>query len=142
MSQIEIWNLIISSISTLLSGIAILLYIVLWYRERSHNNYDVFDSTYLEILKTGIEFPELRDIEYVSGYKSLGPIDKSRYETYAYICWNFCETIYDKVDKDLMKTWSVVIDAEKTLHIEWLQQPENQVKFKREFIDYILNNKH
>lgn len=66
--------------------------------------------------------------------------EKSRYETYAFICWNFCETIYDKMDDDLMRTWSVVIENENRLHRRWFEQAENQSKFKKEFRDFISTN--
>ena len=137
-STIDLWNLIIGSISTLLSAIAIFLYILLWMKEKSDNNYEVFDSTYLEILKTGIEYPNFRDIGFTSNYKLHSENEEIiRYEIYAFICWNFCETLYDKGDEELMKTWSVVIDTENQLHRKWFDQPENAPKFKQEFIDFI-----
>jgi hypothetical protein len=133
-STIEIWNLVVGSVSTLLSAIAILLYILLWFKEKSDNNYEVFDNTYLEILKTGIEHPLFRDSSFTSTYKQSGMREEViRYEIYAFICWNFCETLYDKGDEELMKTWSVVIDTENALHRTWFDQPENAPKFKEEF---------
>ena len=137
-STIDIWNLVIGSVSTLLSATAILLYIILWFKEKSDNNYEVFDSTYLEILKTGIEHPYCRNIEFTQQYKNHTNSEEIiRYEIYAFICWNFCETLYDKGDEELMKTWSVVIDTENLLHRAWFNQPENAPKFKDEFRDYI-----
>jgi hypothetical protein len=50
MTTIEFWNLIVSSTATILAGIAILLYIILWYKDKSNNSYDIFDATYLDIL--------------------------------------------------------------------------------------------
>jgi hypothetical protein len=138
-STIDLWNLIIGSVSTLLSAVAIFLYIILWMREKSDNNYEVFDSTYLEILKTGIEYPNFRNGEFTSDYKSHSNTEEIiRYEIYAFICWNFCETLYDKGDEELMKTWSVVIDTENNLHRSWFNQPENAPKFKDEFRDFIF----
>ena len=32
-----------------------------------------------------------------------------------------------------MKTWSVVIDTENTLHRKWFDNPENTNKFKESF---------
>ena len=55
MTTIEFWNLIVSSTATILAGIAILLYIIMWYKDKSSNSYDIFDATYLDILKTGME---------------------------------------------------------------------------------------
>jgi hypothetical protein len=53
------------------------------------------------------------------------------------MCWNFCETIYDKKDKRLMRTWLVVLEEERNLHLQWINQPENERKFKPEFLLYI-----
>lgn len=140
MTTIEFWNLVVSSASALLSAIAILLYIILWFRDKSDNKYDVFDSIYMDILKTGIEHPEFRNIEYTSNYMKLSGNEKTRYEVYAFICWNFCETLVDKGDEELMKTWSVVIQTENSLHRTWFNQPENAAKFKAEFRNYIQKN--
>jgi hypothetical protein len=140
MENIEILNFVVSSLSTLLAAIAILLYIVLWFKDKTQNNYDVFDAVYLDILKTGMDNPEFRNPAYTRNYKNLADNDKIRYETYAFICWNFCETIVDKGDKNLMKTWGVVIETENALHRTWFDSPENRSKFKEEFISYILQN--
>lgn len=139
MTDIEFWNLIVSSTSTLLAAIAILLYIILWFRDKTSSSYDIFDSTYLEILKIGIEYPDFRNVEYTRRYAELPTAERFRYETYAFICWNFCETIFDKGDKDLMKTWSVVITNENSLHRVWFNNPDNHPKFKEEFRYYINN---
>jgi hypothetical protein len=50
MTTIEFWNLIVSSTATILAAIAILLYIIIWYKDKSNNSYEVFDATYLDIL--------------------------------------------------------------------------------------------
>jgi len=138
MTTIELYNLIISSLSTLLAAIAILLYIILWRKDKSSISYDVFDSTYLEILRIGIEYPELRNSDYNKKYRDLPEIEKHRYENYAFICWNFCESIYDKGNENLLKTWSVIIDTEYELHRTWFENPENTRKFKNEFRQFII----
>lgn len=137
MTSIEFWNLAMSSLSTLLAAVAILLYIVLWFKEKHSSNYDIFDATYLDILKLGIENPQFRNPYYTKHYLSLELDERIKYETYAFICWNFCETLFDKGDEELMKTWSVVIDNEHNLHATWFNNPDNHGKFKQEFKDYI-----
>ena len=113
MTTIEFWNLIVSSSATILAGIAILLYIIMWYKDKSNNSYDIFDATYLDILKTGMENPSFRNPILTNDYiNSFSENEKIKYEIYAFISWNFCETIFDKGDVELMKTWSVVIDTE------------------------------
>jgi hypothetical protein len=138
MVNYELVNLIVSSISTILAGIAILLYIIMWYKEKENSNYDIFDTTYLDILKTGMEYPKFRNPNYTKNYKNNEDEDEIiRYEMYAFICWNFCETIIDKDDKALFETWGVAIQVEKSLHETWFNAEENKSKFKSSFREKI-----
>lgn len=141
MTTIEFWNLVVSSTATILAAIAILLYIIIWYKDKSSSSYDVFDSTYLDILKTGMENPSFRNSDLTNSYlSSFSGDEKIKYEIFAFISWNFCETIFDKGDKELMKTWSVVIDAENELHRKWFDNPENSKKYKESFRNFISEN--
>jgi len=141
MTTIEFWNLIVSSSATILAAIAILLYIIYWYKDKSNNSYDIFDATYLDILKIGMENPSFRNPILTNDYiNSFSENEKIKYEIYAFISWNFCETIFDKGDVELMKTWSVVIDTENALHRKWFDNPENTNKFKESFRMHIQNN--
>ena len=141
MTTIEFWNLIVSSTATILAGIAILLYIIMWYKDKSSNSYDIFDATYLDILKTGMENPSFRNPILTNDYlNSFLENEKIKYEIYAFISWNFCETIFDKGDDELMKTWSVVIEVENSLHRKLFDNPENTKKYKESFRLYIRNN--
>jgi hypothetical protein len=141
MTTIEFWNLIVSSTATILAGIAILLYIIIWYKDKSSSSYDVFDAMYLDILKTGMENPTFRNSDLTNSYlSSFSGDERIKYEIFAFISWNFCETIFDKGDKELMKTWSVVIDAENELHRKWFDNPENLKKYKESFRNFISEN--
>ncbi len=134
MTTIEFWNLFVSSTATILAAIAILLYIILWIKDKSSNSYDFFDATYLDILKLGMENPSFRNPTLTNNYlNSFSDNEKIKYETYAFISWNFCETIYDKGDEKLLKTWSVIIQTENALHRKWFDNPENTNKFKESF---------
>lgn len=138
MTELELWTLIVDGVAAILAAVAILLYITFWFRDKTNNSYTIFDQNYLEILKLGIEHPRFRDKAFTSNYdKQPDHEERIRYETYAYICWNFCETIVDKGDAILMETWGVVIETENNLHRKWFDQPENTGKFKDAFRDYI-----
>ena len=80
MTTIEFWNLLVSSTATIFAAIAILLYIILWYKDKSNNSYDVFDATYLDILKTGMENPSFRNPVLTNDYiNSFSGNEKIKY---------------------------------------------------------------
>lgn len=140
--MIDILNFVVGSTSTLLSALAIYLYIVLWRKDKSDGAYDVFDSTYKDILSIAIDSPELRNPELTQNYQeSFTGNELIKYETYAFMTLNFCETLFDKGNLELMKTWEVVVKIELDLHHSWLYKSENSLKFKKEFVDYLLQHK-
>jgi hypothetical protein len=139
---------IILSIATLISGLAtlivsfaaILISIVTWIKSRNDSTYDIFDITYLDILKIAIENPKFRDSSLTNNYfENFKADEKRKYEIYAFICFNFCETIFDKSNDKLMKTWSPIVAIEVQLHRSWFIDKGNSTKFKLEFIDYVNN---
>jgi hypothetical protein len=138
--MLEIINVILGSTSTLLSAIAIYLYIILWKKDKEDGSYDVFDGFYKDILFKGMEHPEMRNPENTADYKQKFQGDERiRYETYAFLVFNFCETLYDRGNKQLMYTWQDVIFVEYFLHRNWLEQPENKQKYKKEYLDFLEN---
>ena len=138
--MLEIINVILGSTSTLLSAIAIYLYIILWKKDKEDGSYDVFDGFYKDILFKGMEHPEMRNPENTADYKrNFQGDERIRYETYAFLVFNFCETLYDRGNKQLMYTWQDVIFVEYFLHRNWLEQPENKQKYKKEYLDFLEN---
>jgi hypothetical protein len=139
--MLDILNFVVGSTSTLLSAIAIYLYIVLWKKDKTDGAYDVFDATYKDILSIAIDNPELRNNELTNNYSNVFTgNDRIKYETYAFMSLNFCETIFDKGNEDLMKTWNTVINIEYALHKTWLENSTNKDKFKKEFLDTLINS--
>jgi hypothetical protein len=136
--MMDVLNFIVGSTSTLLSALAIYLYIVLWRKDKTDGTYDVFDATYKDILSIAIDHPELRNPEVTKIYSNVFTGNELiKYETYAFMSLNFCETLFDKGNDELMKTWSVVVKIEFELHEIWMNKPENKLKYKSEFLDYI-----
>ena len=120
------------------SGIALFISAYTYYKSRREGSYADLDSLYLELLKLGIEYPQFVNGKNTNNYKeSFKGGDFFRYETYAFISWNICETIYDRQDDVLYETWRPVIVAENKLHRSWFNQPENHHKFKDSFRDFI-----
>jgi len=116
---------------------ALVLSIWVFKRTLDFQAYREMDSNYMEILKIGLEHPYLRNPEKTNKYTELTGDDKLRYETYANLVWNLCETVYDR--KMVDKTWRPVIIEEKGLHLAWLKDTTN--KFKPEFKKYIMKDK-
>jgi hypothetical protein len=139
MSNTEFWGILMDSLSTILAAVAIFLYIFFWIKDKTSSNYDVFDAIYLDLLKTGMDKPSFRNINKTSNYKLYFEEEELiQYEIYAYISWNFVETIFDKSDDDLLATWGPAIKYEASLHKEWMKDPLNKSKFKSSFYEFAL----
>jgi len=122
-------------------GIAIIVSFYTFYKLKRERSYADIDCLYLELLKLGIQYPKFVDAKNTSNYKNAFKGEElPRYEIYAYISWNICETIYDRKDEILFETWKPVIVAENKLHRRWFDNPENHYKFKDRFRQYIQNN--
>ena len=109
------------------------------------NHYSELDHFYADILKIGIEKPHLRspkpiasDEEAMFGdYRPYAPEKDDdgtmaeQYDAYAFLVWNFLETIHDRCheDESLRGTWKPVIAAENRIHRGWfLAEMRNEYK--------------
>lgn len=106
-------------------------------------HYSELDSIYNHLLELAVEHPFLREPEKL---ENLEPTDErlSQYKTYAFMVWNFLETIHDRCEKDkgLRGTWAPVIAAEFDIHHRWFWKETSpyktdSAKFCIEFCDFI-----
>ncbi len=106
---------------------------------RSAWAYRDLDFLYLEVLKLGIENPRFVDADLTNRYPiAFEGEERLRYEAYAFLTWNVCETIFDRqIDEDLYQTWLPIIRVENKLHRRWFEAPENRLGFKEPFQQYI-----
>ncbi len=104
--------------------------------------YQDMDGLYLELQKLAIAYPDFVEISKTTEYKRHFSGEMLlRYETYANISWNICETIYDRQGNDLLfRTWLPVVKVENRLHRRWFDCEENHIRFKKEFRDYITSH--
>ncbi|HXT70565.1 MAG TPA: hypothetical protein VN700_12450 [Vicinamibacterales bacterium] len=130
-------------------GIPITIWIASKEREESSKRflaqeqdrfYATLDSIYLDIQKMIIQHPHLAHPE-----RKRSPDQETQYRAFAFIVWNFIESIYDYTQGAdssdpkrkqltlLRETWHCIIQHEGALHAEWFAKPENHHKFKERF---------
>jgi len=131
------WTAISSLMGVVATTMAIiaLIYSMRTYRKTMQIvHYGEIDKMYFEILKEALAKPHLvrqgieRDVE-----------KQTEYNIYAFIVWNFLESIYDRcmLDAELKTTWFPIIEAERKTHLAWIQDKENRAKFKADFLSFI-----
>lgn len=110
----------IISLAGLLATLAILILSVgpnvLELAETSRSaHYSQLDAMYLEILKMAVERPYLRRPD------DLTEKQRQEYDSYAFIVWNFLETVRDRCqdDQTLKDVWAPVIATEHEIHRRW-----------------------
>jgi hypothetical protein len=104
-------------------------------REQRDTFYATLDRTYFEIQKLIIDHPHLAEPDLAD----KTPAQIVQYDAFAFIVWNFVESIYDysKQEKELAVTWECILKYESAKHAEWFRKPENHPKFKNAFVEYI-----
>jgi hypothetical protein len=132
-----LWTALSSIMGVIATTLAIfaLLYSMRTYRKTMQVvHYGEIDKMYFEILKEALNKPHVVRKNFMRNEEQV-----VEYDIYAFIVWNFLESIYDRcmLDADLQKTWFPIIEAERAIHLEWIQKPENRTKFKTEFLSFI-----
>ncbi|MBF0628790.1 MAG: hypothetical protein HQL91_11300 [Magnetococcales bacterium] len=99
--------------------------------------YQDFDRQYQELLKIVITHPDA----------ATPSTDLQKYNAFAFMMWNFLETIYDYTKgsgkkeieyRDLWNTWGVIVLTEMKNHLNWFEK-NNKGRFKEEFIAWTKN---
>lgn len=130
-----------TAISSIMGVIATTMAIVaLFYSMRTYRktmqivHYGEIDKMYFEILKEALSKPHLVRHNVIRNDEQ-----ETEYAIYAFIVWNFLESIYDRCLQDgaLKQTWFPIIEAERKIHLNWIQKEENRSKFKKDFLSFI-----
>lgn len=130
-----------TAISSIMGIIATVMAVfALLYSMRTYNktmqivHYGEIDKMYFEILKEALAKPHLVRQNIVRSEE-----EEVEYNIYAFIVWNFLESIYDRcmLDNGLQKTWFPIIETERATHIAWIKNSQNRTKFKDEFLNFI-----
>jgi len=119
-------------------GIVFTLFYSVWsFRTTLRDSYYAeLDRVYFELLRIGLEHPELLDFPVAPD-----PSKAREYDAYAFMVWNFVETVFDRCQgwskRRLRETWFPVIAAETARHRAWFNVPQNRRKFKEPFCRFI-----
>ena len=97
------------------------------------SHYEALDRMYFDLLNIVMTHPEFVNPASLDGEK------KKKYDSYAFMVWNFIETIYDRcgANQHLRLTWCPIMEYEASLHRDWLERPENARKFKQKFLQFV-----
>lgn len=133
---------IISISSAIFALLSVFISYYIYNSSKIDTSYLDIDNQYAELLKLGLNDPDLRDYTKTSMFYKLDSADnfKRKYHIYAYMCWNLVETIYDRQkDKNgrfkLSETWIPVMFEENRLHYTWYKH--NLRLFKPEFQKFV-----
>jgi hypothetical protein len=126
--------------------------------------YSELDKMYSDLLRLALERPYLRSpqrvesdsaacaSEYVA-YPALAGTDEGRrledeYAIYAFMIWNFVETIHDRCETypNLLGTWATIVAAENDIHRGWFiremrnaHSAKGAEKFCKEFQVFVFD---
>lgn len=129
-------GVIFQGIASILSILALIYSMTRFRQSLRSAYYTELDSMYFDVLKVAQDKPYLYNPRAAySGNK------KAEYDIYAFMVYNFLETIYDRCghNKHLCDTWYPVIFVEDRKHKKWFDDPGNKDKFKPKFREFIWN---
>lgn len=101
-----------------------------FFRAAKIQHYDDLDDMYADLLKAALDKPYLR-----SPKKCESEAQREEYSIYAFMIWNFLETIFDRIgsDSDLKTTWMPIVIYEADTHREWFHTLTHHCRFKESF---------
>lgn len=122
---------ITQALAIILSVVALLYTVTIYRATMQSAHYTELDAIYMRLLEMAMDRPHLRRVN-----ADRSPDEILEYDSYAFMVWNFLETVYDRslISKHLRETWYPILKTEKNLHGEWLSRPENRENFKDDFL--------
>ncbi len=140
---------IINYISIVVAVLSLFVSILVFYLTQKSSGYLEVDRQYQSLLAMAITNPKLRDVRYTKKYKDYKDKDPEfyhAYSAYAYMIWNFIETISDvsktkRLFSKIDDVWFPTIIEENRLHYSWFV--DNERLFRKSFVHFIkekINN--
>jgi hypothetical protein len=104
-------------------------------RQRSTEHYREVDEMYFQLLCLVLHEPKLGK----PAQAMADPLVAEKYPAYAFMMWNFLETVSDRCDGDaeLEVTWQRVLETEGLLHKAWFNDAKNREPFKDSFVTFM-----
>ncbi len=135
-SPLEFWSIVANALTAILALAAILVSVWAFTRQIHSEHYGEIDKIYFDLLKEAVTHPT-----YGQGMRAVDGVFEPAYEAYAFMVVNFVETILDRCAgrKALEETWQPIIELEINKHLDWLARPENQFKFKADFLKFLAD---
>ena len=126
---------IVMAMGTIVLALGIPWSIRMASQDEKDDFYATLDEAYRDLQRLIIEHPHLAE-QSLTGKSAA---ERVQYEEFAYMMWNFLESVTDycKGDRFLTETWSVVVRFEATRHAEWILRPENRRRFKPAFLEAV-----
>jgi len=136
-TTIQLVQAISSLIAICLGGSALFYSIFAYTRALKAAHYNEIDKAYQTLLNIAFHNTFVLNPETITTEEH-----KEKYDIYAFMVWNFLETIYDKcmTDKQLQDTWLPIIAVEGKLHYAWFKREDNRPKFKDEFYKLVIDS--
>ena len=135
-------DLIIRFSPIVVSIISLIISFIAKHYAKINSNYLTLDNQYKDLLNSGILRPILRDPVFTCSYQKHKENDSSNYYSYvsyAYMIWNYLETVYDFAirgkNKYLRDVWTPVLIEENKIHYKWFR--DNRFLFREEFQKYV-----
>lgn len=127
----------------ILSGLAAAFSVITWYKSTERQDYSDLDNMYQNFLGVVIQDPKLRDEKEIKQYPNFqAKFDPVKYDAYAYMAFNFCESVFDytrgKKNSRNRQSWTPAVVTETFLHWRWFFNPQNFNKFDNETRNHIL----
>jgi len=108
-------------------------------REKRDVFYATLDRMYFDIQRTVVQHPHLCRPDREGKTRD----EINQYEAFAFMVWNFLESIYDYAenDKELRETWDCILRHEAKVHGGWFGDERNHPKFKPRFVGFVVKER-
>jgi hypothetical protein len=126
-------------LSLSVAGLSLVVSAITWFQTYRRQQYDTVDVMLNELLKICLEYPELRDPDFISN--ALTSTDhklRLRYDAYATLVWNYLERLYETYGKGLEKNaFSGAMSDLGERHKKWFFADDHYKKYNPNLLGFL-----